>query len=273
VIPPDGPERPVGVGRIVQEDGDPSAADLAVTVVDDWQGRGVGSALLSTLVDRAREEGVARFEAPVLATNNEAIRMLERLGESTKSRSGREVELTIELPDAPAGRRWRRLLRAFATGALEPGRTVLERLRPRRAGQPSDPRRNVIVVGTDGSEDAARAVETASALALASGARVEIVGVHARLGADTKEIATTVASTAGDLRRRGVNTAEHVRRGDPALVLTDLADELSARLIVVGASRRSKAARRLVGSVSDTVAERAPCDVLIVRTPRTPADY
>ena len=58
------------------------------------------------------------------------------------------------------------------------------------------------------------------------------------------------------------------RRGDPALVLTDVAFECNARLIVVGAGEHAKATRRLVGSVADLVAERSPCNVLIVR-PRT----
>jgi nucleotide-binding universal stress UspA family protein len=59
-----------------------------------------------------------------------------------------------------------------------------------------------------------------------------------------------------------------VRRGEPALVLSDVADEQDARLIVVGAGDRGNAARRLIGSVADLVAERAPCNVLIVRPPR-----
>ena len=56
-----------------------------------------------------------------------------------------------------------------------------------------------------------------------------------------------------------------VRRGVPALVLADVAAEENARLIVVGAGEHSKLARRLLGSVADLVAERSPCNVLIVR--------
>ena len=56
-----------------------------------------------------------------------------------------------------------------------------------------------------------------------------------------------------------------VRRGDPALVLADISAEQNARLLVVGAGEHSKLARRLIGSVADLVAERSPCNVLIVR--------
>ena len=41
--------------------------------------------LIQALAARAREEGIVRFEAPVLATNAEAIRVLEALGDTTNS--------------------------------------------------------------------------------------------------------------------------------------------------------------------------------------------
>ena len=145
----------VGVARYVRTG--PDVAEPAIVVVDDWQGRGVGSRLLDALVERAREEGIRRFKAPVLAYNADAIHLLERLGQTTRKHQGREVELTIDLPDAQAAARVRPLLRQFATGALEPARILLERLWPRRRGAPGDPERNLIVVGTDGSEHAAAA--------------------------------------------------------------------------------------------------------------------
>jgi nucleotide-binding universal stress UspA family protein len=259
-----GSEAGIGVARYVRTAA--TVAEPAIVVADDWQGRGVGRALLRALATRAREEGVERFEAPVLATNADAIRMLERLGETTKRRAGREVLLTIELPAAePVPGRWQELLRQFAAGALEPARTVLERLRPRRPGAPGDRRFNVIVVGTDGSEHARMAVETAAALAQGSGARVELVGAHRFLSGHEAELVATVGAAAATLRHRGLTVGEHIRRGDPALVLTDVASELGARLIVVGAGERAKLARRLIGGVADVVAERSPCDVLIVR--------
>ena len=53
---------PLGVARYVRA-GDPHKAEVAVVVVDDWQGRGVATALLDRLADRAREEGVHVFTA------------------------------------------------------------------------------------------------------------------------------------------------------------------------------------------------------------------
>jgi nucleotide-binding universal stress UspA family protein len=92
-----------------------------------------------------------------------------------------------------------------------------------------------------------------------------VVGAHRFLPPDQTGIADAVRDAAGALRGRGLHVHEHVRRGDPALVLTDLAAEEGARLIVVGAGDRGKTQRRLMGSVADFVAERSPCDVLIVR--------
>jgi nucleotide-binding universal stress UspA family protein/GNAT superfamily N-acetyltransferase len=253
----------IGVARFVRTA--PTVAEPAVVVTDDWQGRGVGSQLLRALARRAREEGVSRFEAPVLATNSQAIRVLERLGEASQRRAGREVELTIDLPPAAEAGQWRELLRQFAAGALEPARTVLERLWPRRPGSPDDQRDNVIVVGADGSDDSTPALLTAAELALASGARVEVVGVYGFLTGDQARLMAAVDGAAQAMRDRGVTAGAQTRRGDPALVLTDIASEQQARLIVVGSGDRTKAARRLVGSVADFVAERSPCNVLIVR--------
>ncbi len=86
-----------GVARFVRTE--PETAEPAIVVVDDWQGRGLATVLLDALVERAREEGIRRFDAPVLATNADAIRVLERIGHTTKRHAGREVQLIIELPE------------------------------------------------------------------------------------------------------------------------------------------------------------------------------
>ena len=133
------------------------------------------------------------------------------------------------------------------------------------SGAPGDPVRNLIVVGTDGSEHAAAAVEAAAALAAVWGATVDVVGVHRFLAPEQPEVTAAVDGAAGSLLAHALPVHKHVRRGDPALVLADVAAEENARLIVVGAGTHSKLTHRLIGSVADLVAERAPCNVLIVR--------
>lgn len=68
----------VGVGRyILLDDG---AAEVAVTVLDDYQGRGVGTALLQALVAVARADGVAEFRFEVVPSNTRVLEVLEALG-------------------------------------------------------------------------------------------------------------------------------------------------------------------------------------------------
>jgi RimJ/RimL family protein N-acetyltransferase len=61
--------RGVGIARYVRDTEDPRAAEIAVTIIDDWQGRGLGTELLARLSDRARQEGIRRFTALVAADN------------------------------------------------------------------------------------------------------------------------------------------------------------------------------------------------------------
>jgi len=71
---------PVGVARYVRSADDPVRAEFAVTVVDDWQRRGIGTALLRHLSGRAREEEIEIFTALLLAENHEMRGLLEKLG-------------------------------------------------------------------------------------------------------------------------------------------------------------------------------------------------
>jgi GNAT superfamily N-acetyltransferase len=88
----------VGVGRFVREDGD--RAEAAVTVADDWQGRGLGTALTRVLAGRAVEEGIACFRALLLAQNREMFGLLEAVGE-VKVRKNQGETLQVEVPLSP----------------------------------------------------------------------------------------------------------------------------------------------------------------------------
>lgn len=97
---------PVALARIVRYDDVPDAADLAVTVKDQWQGRGVATTLLEVLM-RHRPAGVTRIETEVLKDNPASLRMLRRLGPTTVEDQGLGVyDVVVELSptdtDAPA---------------------------------------------------------------------------------------------------------------------------------------------------------------------------
>ncbi len=89
--------RGVGIARYVRDAGDPHAAEIAVTVVDAWQGRGLGSELLAQLSGRARAEGIRRFTALVSADNAAMTALLRRLCADPVHREHGTVEWEITL--------------------------------------------------------------------------------------------------------------------------------------------------------------------------------
>lgn len=92
-----GTRRGVAVVRYVEVMGEQGVVEIAATVADDWQGRGLGRALLVKLVARAREEGYSTLRASVLATNQRAIAILRHARFVPRPRPGilREYELTL----------------------------------------------------------------------------------------------------------------------------------------------------------------------------------
>jgi RimJ/RimL family protein N-acetyltransferase len=107
----------VGVARYVRWPNDSQIAEVAVTVADDWQGRGLGTALLGLLVDRARAEGIRRFTALMLATNREMLQLLEDLGPTrTLKCSAGTAEIELSLPQSGLGAHLDELLRGSASG-------------------------------------------------------------------------------------------------------------------------------------------------------------
>jgi RimJ/RimL family protein N-acetyltransferase len=107
--------RGVGVARYIRHAQDPEAAEVAVTVVDDWQRRGLGTELLSRLADRARQEGIHRFTALVAADNEAVTGLLQDGGLGVRiTRSDVDtVEYEITLPSGGLGEGLQELLRAF----------------------------------------------------------------------------------------------------------------------------------------------------------------
>jgi nucleotide-binding universal stress UspA family protein len=133
-----------------------------------------------------------------------------------------------------------------------------------------------IVVGTDGSETADRAVARAAQLAEQCGATLHVVSAYepaaAHVGADAAEFtissdfkADAALSRTSDLAPSSVEVKTHSPSGDPADALRKVAQREGADVIVLG-NRGMHGARRLLGSVPNKVSHHAPCDVLIVRT-------
>jgi len=160
----------------------------------------------------------------------------------------------------------------------------LPRLAPIRHGTPVY---RTIVVGTDGSATADKAVEAAGELARACGATVHVVTAYppvrsavlasvgvaggvaapAWLGDDERVAAEEVVRRAGErLALTGVSAHTTARLGEPADALLATAEEVSADLVVVGNRGMTGVRRYLLGSVADRVAHHAHCSVHIAHT-------
>lgn len=118
-----------------------------------------------------------------------------------------------------------------------------------------------VVVGTDGSATAGRAVARAVAVAASVGARLLVAHVGDRPSG--RAVLDAVSAEHG---RAGLALETHLLTGDPADALLGLAEAERADLVVVGNVGMTGAQRFLLGSVPNKVSHRASCDVLIVHT-------
>ncbi len=261
----------LGVARYIRSPDDAESAEVAVTVADDWQRRGLGRVLLDRLTYRARQEGVRRFTALVQGDNLASLELLGGAGETQRRWDTGVVELVVELPAKRGmGARLGRALRAAAAGSLVPARTLVDRFAvavessPRPPVQPGRPIRT-IVVGADGSETGAKTLAVALGLTAILGATVHVVSADGDLPALSDAEAVLAAATR-TARAEGLEAVTHARRDDPAKALIAVAEEQDADLLVVGSSGMSRASRFLLGGVANKVSHHAPCSVLIVRT-------
>ncbi len=139
-----------------------------------------------------------------------------------------------------------------------------------------------IVVGTDGSETAQRAVAEACALTAALGGVLHLVSAYEPLrgarivgapqgAADVWDVKpddavqAVVEEAAATARMSGVEVKTHTVTGDPADALLEVAEREKAGLIVVG-NRGMHGVSRVLGSVPNKISHRAGCSVLIACT-------
>jgi RimJ/RimL family protein N-acetyltransferase len=91
--------RLIAVARFVRLPEDPHAAEAAIVVGDDWQGRGLGSLLATQLARIARTRGIERFTATMASDNEPAHKLMRRLASALEEHhAGDGVdELTLDL--------------------------------------------------------------------------------------------------------------------------------------------------------------------------------
>jgi nucleotide-binding universal stress UspA family protein len=135
-----------------------------------------------------------------------------------------------------------------------------------------------VVVGSDDSQTARQAVVAAADLAQLAGGTLHIVTVYdpksvhpehlppeLQLSTTTHPADVLLAELARIAQDRGLEAEVHAATGDPAEAIIRVAEQEGAELVVVG-NKGMRGARRILGSVPNTVAHGAPCSVLIVDT-------
>ena len=139
-----------------------------------------------------------------------------------------------------------------------------------------------VAVGTDGSGTADKAVEFAIDLAARYEAKIVFISAYVPVGESrlrhergdapddlewminpTEDVDATLRDCEERAEARGLRWASEARKGDPAKVLTELAQSTDADLLVIGNKGMD---RKLLGSVPNSVSHHAPCSVLIVKT-------
>jgi nucleotide-binding universal stress UspA family protein len=151
-----------------------------------------------------------------------------------------------------------------------------------------------IIVGTDGSDGATRAVRAAAALgtpgetrlhvvcvakpakmqALAAAENIPTVALGTWEDAAKETLETVLERAAGVARDAGLEVETHTGYGNPAEILCDFAERVHADVIVVGNHGMQGPRRFVLGSVPNHVSHHAPCSVFIVNTaePSDPPD-
>jgi nucleotide-binding universal stress UspA family protein len=141
---------------------------------------------------------------------------------------------------------------------------------------------NTVAVGTDGSSTASKAVDFAIDLAQKYRARLVVISSYRPVSEDrlkheqrdapeeiqwsinpTEEVDATLSEVEERAHERGLETTTVASEGDPADVLCRYAEEQNADVLVIGNKGMH---RRLLGSVPNSVAHRAPCSVVVVKT-------
>jgi GNAT superfamily N-acetyltransferase len=122
--------RGIGVARFVRLGPEEPVAEVAVTVADEWQRRGLGTALLEELTERAREEGIERYTALVSAENDAVVALLYGIGAHVhegRTESG-VVAYEVELSPSGLGHSLGAALRAAASGRMHVPKRVADAL-------------------------------------------------------------------------------------------------------------------------------------------------
>jgi GNAT superfamily N-acetyltransferase len=95
----------VGIARFVRDPDHPELAEPAVAILDDYQGHGLGTALVLRLADAARERGIREFRFDIIKDNDRMRNLLEEVAPNVRFGfpSSGVMEVHVPIPDVRLG--------------------------------------------------------------------------------------------------------------------------------------------------------------------------
>jgi ribosomal protein S18 acetylase RimI-like enzyme len=91
----------IAIGRFVRLEDEPHVAEFAVTVIDEYQNRGLGKLLIKILINAAAQREIDVLRGFVLEDNRIMIKLLENFGASIKRESGNVLQADLPVTPAP----------------------------------------------------------------------------------------------------------------------------------------------------------------------------
>jgi GNAT superfamily N-acetyltransferase len=119
------PDSGIGVGRFIRTEACPNCAEIALTILDEYQSKGIGTALLGLMYLLAQTHGIEFFTGSMLVENYRFMNRLKRLGAETTSSEGIfEFKLPIyqdlnDLPENEFTPRWKKMLAEMGTSLFD----------------------------------------------------------------------------------------------------------------------------------------------------------
>lgn len=115
----DGQHRGVAVIRMVRSESDPSEAEVAITIIDEHQKKGLGSFLLDLIILAAAERAISKFSFTFLPQNEGIVRLIRKKGAPALLRGYDSVRMILSIADVDLmalRKRVRSILPAIDTG-------------------------------------------------------------------------------------------------------------------------------------------------------------
>ncbi|MCH7575755.1 MAG: GNAT family N-acetyltransferase [Candidatus Marinimicrobia bacterium] len=97
-----GEQKGIGVARYIRMSAEPETAEFAVTVLDAYQGRGVGRLLCELLIEAAQENAIKTFRGYIAQENASLVELLKQLGARSRMEESHLLRVDLDLPPVAA---------------------------------------------------------------------------------------------------------------------------------------------------------------------------